>query len=199
MTHAPSGERRGPGRPLDPGAHRRILAAAVGLLGERGASGWSVAEVAERAGVGKATVYRHWADKDDLMLDALQAMLLQEIPVPDTGTLAGDMAAVYAAELEFAASDVGTALIRFLVHESTRDDRFRALFRRSLASSRDAADVMVDRAIGRGEVPADVDRELLWEVLPARLMFRLVTGDPLPSPDAAAQLVERVLDGFRGR
>ncbi len=199
MTGADDDARRGPGRPLDPDAHRRILQAAVALLGQRGAAGWSVAEAAAAAGVGKATVYRHWQDKQALVLDALEQTMLQEIPVPDTGRLRTDMASVYAAELAFASSDAGSALIRYLVHEATRDGRFAALFRASLQASRAAADVMVDRAVARGEVPADVDRELLWELLPGRLMLRLVMGEPLPAPTDAPAIVDRVLDGFRSR
>jgi AcrR family transcriptional regulator len=184
---------------LDPGAHRRILAAAAQLLTERGASGMSVAEVAALAGVGKATIYRHWADKDALLLDAVRAVLLQEVPVIDTGALRTDLAAVYGAELAFAGSPQGTALIRYLVHESTRDERFAALFRESLAASRAAADVMVDRAVARGELAADVDRRLLWELLPGWIMLRLVTGDPLPAPERAAVIVDGVLEGFLQR
>jgi AcrR family transcriptional regulator len=191
--------RRGPGRPLDPDAHRRILQAATQLLGERGPAGWSVAEAAAEAGVGKATIYRHWDDKEALVLDALQHTMLQEVPVPDTDSLRQDLAEVYAAELAFAGSATGSALIRYLVHEATRDERFAELFRASLQASRDAADVMVDRAIERGELSADTDRELLWELLPGRLMLRLVMGAPLPPPEAAEDLVARVLEGFLPR
>ena len=199
MTEHDDSPRRGPGRPLDPDAHRRILQAAVRLLGERGAAGWSVAEAAAEAGVGKATIYRHWDDKEALVLDALQQILLQEIPVPDTGSLRGDLAQVYANELAFAGSATGAALIRYLVHEATRDERFAALFRSSLQASRDAADLMVDRAIARGELDSDVDRELLWELLPGTLTLRLVMGEPMPPPTAAPAIVARVLEGFLPR
>jgi AcrR family transcriptional regulator len=155
-----------------------------------------VAEVAARAEVGKATVYRHWADKDALLLDAVRTVLLQEVPAADTGSLRGDLTAVYAAELAFAGAPQGAALIRYLVHEATRDERFAALFRESLAASRAAADVMVDRAVARGELGADVDRGLLWELLPGWIMLRLVTGEPLPPPEHAGAIVARVLDGF---
>jgi AcrR family transcriptional regulator len=189
-----TGARRG--RPLDPGAHRRILTAAAALLTERGAAGLSVAEVAALAEVGKATVYRHWADKDALLLDAVRMLLLQEVPAADTGSLRGDLTAVYAAELAFAGSPSGAALIRYLVHEATRDERFAALFRESLTASRNAADAMVDRAVARGELRPDVDRGLLWELLPGWIMLRLVTGEPLPQPQDAGAIVARVLDGF---
>lgn len=199
MTQAREQSHRGPGRPLDPGAHQRILSAAQQLLGERGPAGWSVAEAAALAGVGKATIYRHWPDKESLVLQALEQMLLQEVPVPDTGSLREDLAAVYGAELALATSREGAALIRYLVHESTRDERFAALFRASLQASRDAADVMVDRAVSRGELAPDVDRDLLWELLPGRLMLLLVTDQPVPAPSEAAAIVARVLEGFLPR
>ena len=69
------------------------MAAALELLAERGLAGMSIEEVAARAGVGKATIYRRWSSKGALALDAFLAEFKQQQPLPDTGSLRGDLAA----------------------------------------------------------------------------------------------------------
>ena len=81
------------GRPRSEQADRAIMAAALELLAERGLAGMSIEEVAARAGVGKATIYRRWSSKGALALDAFLAEFEQQQPLPDTGSLRGDLAA----------------------------------------------------------------------------------------------------------
>src|SRR5580700_11505934 len=81
------------GRPRSEDADRAILAAATELLAERGLAGMSMEEVAARAGVGKATVYRRWRSRGALALDAFMAEFQALQPLPDTGTLRGDLLA----------------------------------------------------------------------------------------------------------
>ena len=79
------------GRPRSEQADRAIMAAALELLAERGIAGMSIEEVASRAGVGKATVYRRWSSKGALALDAFLAEFRGQQPLPDTGSLRGDL------------------------------------------------------------------------------------------------------------
>ena len=81
------------GRPRTSEADRAILTAAVELLAERGLAAMSIEEVAARAGVGKATIYRRWPSKGLLALDAFVAVFREQQPLPDTGTLRGDLIA----------------------------------------------------------------------------------------------------------
>jgi AcrR family transcriptional regulator len=81
------------GRPRSEAADRAILRAATDLLAERGLAGMSMEEVAARAGVGKATVYRRWRSRGALALDAFMAEFQALQPLPDTGTLRGDLLA----------------------------------------------------------------------------------------------------------
>ena len=89
----PAGARRRAqrGRPRSQEADRAILTAAVELLAERGLAAMSIEEVAARAGVGKTTIYRRWPSKGLLALDAFVASFREEQPLPDTGTLRGDL------------------------------------------------------------------------------------------------------------
>src|SRR5689334_16497704 len=79
------------GRPRSQEADRAILTATVELLAERGLAAMSIEEVAARAGVGKTTIYRRWPSKGLLALDAFVDSFREEQPLPDTGTLRGDL------------------------------------------------------------------------------------------------------------
>src|SRR5580692_8228821 len=81
------------GRPRSAEADRAILAATADLLAERGLAAMSIEEIAARAGVGKATIYRRWSSKGLLALDAFVDSFREQQPQPDTGTLRGDLIA----------------------------------------------------------------------------------------------------------
>ena len=81
------------GRPRSEQADRSILQAAAELLAERGLGGMSIEEVAARAGVGKTTIYRRWTSRGTLALDAFLTEFQGQQPLPDTGSLRGDLLA----------------------------------------------------------------------------------------------------------
>ena len=101
--------RRKRGRPRDPEADGRILAAASALILLRGFDAMTVDEVASNAGVGKATVYRRWARKEDLALAAMEQLYRDEMPVPDTGSLRQDLTEAFRSTLLFANSPAAAA------------------------------------------------------------------------------------------
>ena len=95
------------GRPRDASADERILAAAAELILQRGYDNMTVDEVAAKAKAGKATVYRRWAGKEDLAFAAIAQLYSTEFPIPDTGTVLGDLREAYRQGLEFAGSEAG--------------------------------------------------------------------------------------------
>src|SRR6201995_6119515 len=78
--------RRGRGRPRDPATDEKITKAAAELMLQRGYDRTTVDDVADRAGVGKATVYRRWPSKEDLAVAAMETLYSAEMPQPDTGS-----------------------------------------------------------------------------------------------------------------
>ncbi|RIQ26081.1 TetR/AcrR family transcriptional regulator [Jiangella rhizosphaerae] len=187
------------GRPRDPEADRRIQEAAAGLLLERGIDGMTVDAVAERAGVGKATLYRRWASKDELALAAAEALFGLEVRVPDTGTLLGDLTEVYTDLLRLAGSAEGRAFFQRAATEAGRDPRIGELYRLSLAHRLAEVDAIFDRAIARGELPPDVDRQLMFDWPAGVIIMRILTGVPLPGVDEAATLARATIYGFGAR
>lgn len=192
----PSGRKRG--RPRDVGADARILAAATDLILERGFDATTVDEVALRAQVGKATVYRRWARKEDLAVAAMQALYSRELEQPDTGTLRGDLMASYSAVVAFSSSPVGRAYLRTTIAESIRDPRISALYREAQIRASQHAYRMFERAQARGEIRPG--QNLRWAVdwLGGVLAAAVIIDQPLPTDDEVEQLVDFVLRGVSG-
>jgi AcrR family transcriptional regulator len=154
----------------------------------------TVDDVAEAAGVGKATIYRRWASKEELANDAMAELFDIEIPDADTGSIAGDLRQVYAAALTFVNSETGKALIRLAVSEANRDERTAELYHdfleRRIALTRNA----LDRAHARGEpIRSGVDPALMVQWLAGVFVIRVLTGEPMPAPEEVDHLVEITL------
>ncbi len=89
--HAGEAAQRSRGRKRDDGARRRILKAALEILEEAGLAEATIEAIAERAGTGKATIYRWWPNKAAVMIEALREAVPQDLPFPDTGDLQEDI------------------------------------------------------------------------------------------------------------
>ncbi|NEA35213.1 TetR/AcrR family transcriptional regulator [Streptomyces sp. SID13031] len=189
-----NGERPRRGRPRDPDAEPRIRRYAVQLLLERGFDGMTVDDVAEAAGVGKATIYRRWASKELLANDAMAQLFDIEIPDADTGSIAGDLLRVYRDALVFVNSKEGVALIRLAVTEMNRDEQFTAFYRsflqRRIALTADA----LERARQRGEpIRPTADPVLMVQWLAGVLILRAMTGEQMPAVEDAEHLVSMTM------
>jgi AcrR family transcriptional regulator len=185
------------GRPRDPGAGTRIRDAAVSLLLEHGVAGMTIDAVAERAGVGKATVYRRWASKDELALAAIEAMLTDEVRVPDTGSLLGDLTVLYEDLLRLASEGPqGLGFFRTAAAEAARDQRIADLYRVSTERRRERCNVVLDRAVRRGELSPDADRALIFDWPTGLVLMRVLSNMPLPTAAEAATLAYATLHGF---
>src|SRR5690349_14166183 len=145
------------GRPRSAAADAAILQATRAALVELGWSKLTMGDVATRAGVAKTTLYRRWAGKNELVVDAV-AVLFDELEMPDLGSLAADVEAVV---LQFAAllerPETRTALMA-VVAESTRDEALRARIRDSIVDRQKRLVLQGRRrAQERGELPVEPD------------------------------------------
>ena len=184
-------ERRPPGRPRSARSHVAIVTATLELLTEVGFERLTMEQVQRRAGVGKATIYRHWTSKAELVKEAIQH-LSAELPVPDTGSLAADFAAVARAALAIAKDRNAALLMPRLLAEAGGDEELHAIFSAQLVEPRRRVlRTVLERARDRGELRADADLELTIDMLIGPVIYRfLITGGDLTP--AAAQ-VPRVL------
>ena len=195
---APRGEvpvRRGRGRPRDPETDERITNAAAELLLQRGFDRTTVDDVAARAGVGKATVYRRWPSKEDLAVAAMETLYNVEMPEPDTGDIRRDLTESYRSVLAFVNTRDGAAFLRTSIAESVRDDRIASLHRESTERREAASRETFERAIARGQVRPDIDVDSAVQWLGGLLATRAITHRPMPAIEDADTLVEFTLRG----
>jgi AcrR family transcriptional regulator len=185
------------GRPRDATADERILAAAAELILKRGYDNMTVDEVAAVAKAGKATVYRRWAGKEDLAFAALEQLYTTEFPIPDTGSVVGDLRASFVQGLEFAASDAGRAYLRMSISESLRDERIAALYTAAHRAQEAAARKIFERGIERGELRPDFDLDLAVSTFGGLLVLKAIVSGPPPGPEIADALVDLLMNGIK--
>jgi AcrR family transcriptional regulator len=178
-----TGDRR-PGRPRSEATRRAIEAAALDELRERGYASLTIEGIAARAGAGKQTIYRWWRSKADLVLDAMTDFADAAVPIPDEGSLPGDLLAFLVAS--FRQRGARPALVGLMAH-AVLDPEFAPAFReRFLFARRAALRGILQRAVARGEIDEAVDLELLLDVVFGVLWYRLLL-DHAPLDDAAAR------------
>lgn len=170
-----------------------VLAATVELLGERGYPALTIDAVAARAGASKATIYRRWPNKAQLVRAALDAAdAARNAAVPDTGDLRGDLLAVMdalAAEVAEPLTRVTAELATLMRHDRQLAEALREhLDKEELSPFHDA----LQRAIARGDIATDTDVELIHDVAEAMILRQIHLDLPV---DAAfsARLVDDVL------
>jgi AcrR family transcriptional regulator len=165
----------------------------------RGYDRTTVDDVADRAGVGKATVYRRWPSKEDLAVAAMETLYSAEMPEPDTGSIESDLAASYRGVLLFVNSPEGEAFLRTSIAESVRDERIAALYRASTERREQASRETFERAIARGEVRDDIDIDSAVQWLGGLLAVRAITNRPMPGVEEVDDLVAFTLRGVLKR
>jgi AcrR family transcriptional regulator len=176
-------------------AYRAIVDATKALLDEQGLNATSIDQIAQRAGVGKQTIYRWWPNKAAVVLEAHAEQAAERIPVPDTGNLRGDLRAV-AASVTHNLSDtaIGRVCVE-LIGEAQVDEQFGAAYRETFVTvRRGMVRGLLERGRERGDVRADVDLELATDLFLGPIWYRrLVTHAPL-TPDFAHALADALAD-----
>jgi AcrR family transcriptional regulator len=184
------------GRPRDRRADEAILRAALELLAERGPHAFRIDDVAERARVGKATIYRRYESKEQLVAAAVGG-LVSEIALPDTGSTRGDLLSLMHDAVAVYSRPFAAGLMASLVEGMRRDDALAEAVRGGfLAARRAALKTVLERGIARGELRPDVDTELALDVLGGPLFYRLLITGGAIDLGLAEGVVELVLVGF---
>ena len=177
------------GRRRDAAKDAAIVEAARELLVSRGFDAMTMDDVAECAGVGKATVYRRWSSKVHLVVDAMiaKAPALTVDAVPDTGSLRGDLR-LLPVLISQAHDDATTDLLApAREHPEITELLHQRLVRDRVAVLRG----LLERGVERGEVPAGRDLDLIASVGPAMVFYSKAFSD---EPFSVA-VMERVIDG----
>ena len=172
-------ETHGPGRPRDPRLDIAITEAAITVLRERGWAGFSMEEVASRAGVSKTTVYRRYPSKIALAFDAWVGDRDVRFPGTDTGSIWGDLTAYVLGSIRMSDNAVWKAILPALLDEARTDPTVRDTLASVWAWRIEVLTGILDRGKARGEIPPETDVQHVREVLDGPMLLRIVvTGEP---------------------
>ncbi|CAM5400256.1 TetR/AcrR family transcriptional regulator [Streptomyces abikoensis] len=203
---APSPAPRRTGRPRSPEADRAILDATRAALVELGWGKLTMGDVAARAGVAKTTLYRRWAGKSELVVDAVAALFDEHLELPDRGGLQADIEGVV---LQFAAllerPETKTALMA-VVAESTRDDALRERIRGAIVDRQKRLVLLGrERAQARGELPREEDpsaaartADLIFDVIAGAVVHRTLVSAERVDREWARGFATLLIGGLRG-
>jgi AcrR family transcriptional regulator len=172
-----------------------ILEATLDVIAQHGISGATVDTVAERAGISKATIYRHWGSRAQLIHAALSSL---EGPYVETegDSLREDLTVLLSHLVEyFNRRDIGRIFPSF-IDAAVRDPELATLHRDTMRRARASFEQVVRRGVDRGELPADLDVGLFVDVVRAPFIYRrVVAQSPVRTEDIDAVL-DLVLGAF---
>jgi AcrR family transcriptional regulator len=160
-------------RPRSDEARRKAIAAATDLIIERGAANLSIEEVAARSGVAKTTIYRHWPERASLIIDTARATF-EHVTTPDTGSLRGDLEVYFNTMMRADLSGKAAKLIPCLVDAASRDPEIDMMMDRFSLERQQPVMTVVARAQERGELPRDLDRDVIVGTVVGPIVFRKV-------------------------
>jgi AcrR family transcriptional regulator len=182
------------GRPMDVSRDAEILDAALDVLAEEGYDGMTVDMVAARAKAGKATLYRRWPSKTELVIDAVACMKNKDVnfaDLPDTGTLRGDLVAMIKAPTVRDA-EKKMKVMAGLVSLLARNPELAEVARAAVVAPRAEINrILLQRAIDRHEIPADIDIATIGSISASMVTYRtMMLGKPVDR-----EFLIRIIDG----
>jgi AcrR family transcriptional regulator len=189
--------KRPPGRPRSEQARQAILRTTLKILGKNGFSDFKIEEVAARASVGKATVYRWWPNKGALIADAFASSTTRKLRFPDTGSVFADMSQQMRQLIKVFRSRRGRIVSAILAAGQSDKDLIEAFRERFLWPRRREAYATLRRGIERGELRKDLDPDLLLDSLYGPIYMRFLIQHDRLTPEFVDRLCELVLAGVR--
>lgn len=176
--------------------HDSALQSTRALLREGGLTAATIDAISARSGVSKATLYKHWPSRIAIAAEAFGGDLAEAVPLPDTGTTAGDLRAQLRLVSAFYASAEGHVyreLLAACVQDADGSAYFRVFF---LAGRRAAVATLWQRGVERGDVRPGVDVETATDLMFGPLVFRLMTGHTPLTPERADAVADAAFAGL---
>lgn len=173
--------------------HEAICDAVFELLSEVGYDRMSMDAVATRARASKATIYRAWPSKPDLVTEALVHRFGGAPEIPDTGSLRGDLIALMKGACSVACSPEGSVVTGLMSAASRSRELSRTMYQLSYEMKHPVHLAIVGAAVARGEVPADTSADLLHEVLHSMVLTKLFWDRTSLDDDFVVHVVDDVL------
>jgi AcrR family transcriptional regulator len=192
---SPEPKRRGRQRSEE--SEEAILSAITALLRDKPLRDISIEEIARKAGVGKATIYKWWPSKAYIAFDAFSKKLTEMVPIRDTGSAERDFKEQLRSLFTFFDTPAGLVFRHFLA-EGQVDGEFASLFRdRFIKPRREMIGVIFDRAVERGQIRRGLDREVILDLIYGPGFYRiLIRHEPL-GRKTVDEMVSALFQGLR--
>jgi AcrR family transcriptional regulator len=185
------------GRQRSEESEEAILSAIIQLLRDKPLRDISIEEIARKAGVGKATIYKWWPSKAYVALDAFSRKLGQMVPIRDTGSAERDFTEQLHSLFTFFGSPEGKLLRQFIA-EMQVDAEFASLFReRFLKPRRELIRVIYDRAVERGQIRPGLDRDVVLDMIYGPGFHRMLIRQAPLERKAVDTMVSALFHGLR--
>jgi AcrR family transcriptional regulator len=169
-----------------------LLAVTLRLLQEHGYDRLTLDAVATTARASKATVYRRWPTKAELVLAAFTEGVRQVAVPPETGTLRGDLLRIGELTCEQVRQHSGT--IRAVLVEVSRDPALRDVMQHQFLDQRKALmELILRQSVDRGEIDEAAINDELWDLMPGYLIFRSIIPNRPPTQHTVQTLVDDVI------
>ncbi|KYC34571.1 TetR family transcriptional regulator [Scytonema hofmannii PCC 7110] len=185
--------KKSPGRPRSTQSHQAMLQATLELLAEVGFDAMSIDAIANRAGVGKTSIYRRYSGKEELVADAIES-IRQDVVIPDTGNLWSDIEALIESAAQITLSPLGRKTVAMIISSATTNSRFAQIYwTKYLQPRRQAFTVVLERAKARNEIHSDLDSGLVFDMMSGIMLYALIFP---PTPESWETYVSRALRLF---
>jgi AcrR family transcriptional regulator len=185
---------KGPGRPRDRAVEQKVVDATFDLLNESGFAGLSIEAIAVRAGVSKAAIYRRWDSKDELLVDAM-ASVIETVEIGETGDIRNDLVAALRSMQSFITDTRAGEVFPWLVGEIAARSEVGLRYGGVISRRRELLFGLVERAVQRGDLRADLDVRTALDMLSGAMILRKITGLGFPD-NGPENLVDTLLEGW---
>jgi len=175
-----------------------IRNAVMNELAEVGYGRLSIEAVARRAGVGKTAIYRRWGNKLEMVLEIVSDVAGRSVPLPDTGTFAGDLQLIMMIVRRALQHRIASQIIPDLMAEAARNPQIAETLQKALQTHQLAVgDKLVGQAVARGELPEGTDPQVAVDLILGPLYWRLAVSRTPIDDDYLEKLITAVTAGLR--
>jgi AcrR family transcriptional regulator len=179
-----------PGRPRSEESHQAIIKATLDLLSLMGYDRLSIDAIARSAGVGKTTIYRWYASKEELVADAIESVR-QEIEMPDTGMLSSDIDCIIEIAVKTTLTPLGRQILAMIIGAASTSPQFAQVYwTKYLLPRRQAFYIAIARGKARNEIHPHTDSDLVFDLMSGIMLYALVF---MPSVEPVEAYIRRAV------
>lgn len=178
--------------PRGAAARRRIIEATREVLLDGGLEAFTVEAVATRSGSARTTIYRHWPEPHDLLVETLET-LAGELPTPDTGSLEGDLHAAATIVRPVLEDPRTRRLLLDVTRAAAEDSAIEEIREKAILERRQPVQVLLQRAIARGEIDPNIDLTMAMHLVEGPLLSATVLQNRPISDEMLTEIVQRIV------